>query len=129
MTIWTHGSDTLESFLDYLNHIDLTGKIKFNIQVTDEDGIDFLDLKLKLKNSKIAVDVFAKPINSFTYVVPTNFYPRKSLNIIPRGIALHLKRICDTININTWQSQLFTTIHGMSSLTDFYCSKRKGYRK
>ena len=28
-----------------------------------------------------------------------------------------------------WQSQLFTTTHGMNSLTDLYCSKRKGYRK
>ena len=47
LTIWTHGSDTLESFLDYLNQIDLTGKIKFTMQVQDEDGIEFLDLKLK----------------------------------------------------------------------------------
>ena len=28
-----------------------------------------------------------------------------------------------------WQSQLFTTTHGINSLTDLYCSKRKGYRK
>ena len=28
-----------------------------------------------------------------------------------------------------WQSQLFTTTHGMNSLTDLYCSKRKGFRK
>ena len=28
-----------------------------------------------------------------------------------------------------WQSQLFTTTHGMNSFTDLYCSKRKGYRK
>ena len=45
LTIWTHGS--LESFLDYLNQIDSTGKIKFTMQVQDKDGIEFLDLKLK----------------------------------------------------------------------------------
>ena len=28
-----------------------------------------------------------------------------------------------------WQSQLFTTTHGMNSLIDLYCSKGKGYRK
>ena len=28
LTIWRHGSDTLESFLDYLSQIDSTGKIK-----------------------------------------------------------------------------------------------------
>ena len=86
LTIWTHGSDTLESFFDYLNQIDSTGKIKFTMQVQDEDGIEFLDLKPKLENSKIAVDVFAKPTNIFTYVLPTSCYPRKSLNNVSRGI-------------------------------------------
>ena len=32
------------------------------MQVQGEDGIEFLDLKLKLKNIKIAVNVFAKPL-------------------------------------------------------------------
>ena len=66
------------------------------MQVQDEDGIEFLDLKLKLENSKIAVDVFAKPTNGFTYVLPTSSYSRKSINNIRRGIALRLRRICDT---------------------------------
>ena len=87
LKIWTHGSDTFESFLDDLNQIDSTGKIKFTIQVQDEDVIEFLDLKLKLENSKIAVVVFAKPTNRFTYVLPTSCYSRKSINNIPCGIA------------------------------------------
>ena len=62
----------------------------------DEDGLELLDLKLKYKNGKIAVDVFAKPINNFAYVLPTSCYPRKSLNNIPHGITLLLRRICDT---------------------------------
>ena len=65
LTIWTHGSDTLESFLDYLNQIDSTGKIKFTMQVQDKDGIEFLDLRFKLQNSEIAADVFTKPTNTF----------------------------------------------------------------
>ena len=39
---------------------------------------------------------FAKLTSSFTYVFPTTCYPRKSLNNVPRGIALRLRRICDT---------------------------------
>ena len=66
------------------------------MQVQDEDGIEFLDLKFKLENSKIAVDNFGKPTNSFTYVLPTSCCPRKSINNIPRGITLRLRRICDT---------------------------------
>ena len=70
MTIWIHGfgSMALESFLDYHHQIHSTGKIKFTMQVQDEDGIEILDLKLQLENSKIAVDAFAKPTNSFTYM-------------------------------------------------------------
>ena len=64
------------------------------MQVKDEDGIEFLDPKLE--NSKIPVNVFAKPSNSVTYVLLTSCYPRKSINNIPRGIALRLRRICDT---------------------------------
>ena len=93
LTIWTRCFDTPESFLDYLNQIDSIGKIKFTMQVQGDDGIEFLDLKLKLENSKIAVDVFAKPTNSFTYVLPTSCYPKKSINNIRGGIALRLRRI------------------------------------
>ena len=66
------------------------------MQVQDKDGIEFLDLKLKFENGKIAVDDFAKPTNSWTYVLPTSCYFRKTLNNIPHGIALRLRRIFDT---------------------------------
>ena len=36
------------------------------MQVQDEDELEFLDLKLIFKNGTIA-DIFANPINSFTY--------------------------------------------------------------
>ena len=39
------------------------------MQIKDEDRLEFLDLKLKFENGKIAVDVFAKPRNSSTYVL------------------------------------------------------------
>ena len=42
-------------------YIGSTGKIKFTMQVQYEDVTEFLDLKRKLENSKIAVYVFAKP--------------------------------------------------------------------
>ena len=58
--------------------------------------LEFLDLKLKWENGKITVVVHSKPTNSFTYVFPTTFYPRKSINNIPHGIALRIRRICDS---------------------------------
>ena len=49
----------LPVFQDYFNKIDSTGEIEFTMQIADENGLDFLDLKLKMnENSKINVDVF-----------------------------------------------------------------------
>lgn len=49
----------LPVFQDYFNKIDSTGEIEFTMQIADENGLDFVDLKLKMnENSKINVDVF-----------------------------------------------------------------------
>ena len=55
--VWTHDTAKLASFLDYLNNIDETGKIKFIMQIVDEiNGLEFLDLKIRCLNGKISVD-------------------------------------------------------------------------
>ena len=46
--VWTHGSATLDLFLDYLNNLHNTGKIKFKMQVANKNVLEFLDLKLKI---------------------------------------------------------------------------------
>ena len=86
----------LNLFLDYLNNLDDTGKIKFTMQFADESGLEFLDLKLKIVEGKVNVDVYSKPTNSFTYVLPSTSYPYKNIRNIPKGITLRLQHICDT---------------------------------
>ena len=94
---WKHGADTLPSFLDYLNNVDETGKIKFSMEIADQEKrLEFLDLRIKCADGKLSVDVFAKPTKRFTDVKTSTCYPRKSINNVPRGIALRLRRICDT---------------------------------
>ena len=64
---WEHETDTLPSFLDYLNSLDEAGKIKFTMKIADQGkGLEFLDLKIECVDGKLSVDVFAKPTNSFT---------------------------------------------------------------
>ena len=88
--------NTLPPFLDYVNNMDSTWKIKFTTQIADENSLEFLDLKLKMnENSKITVDVFPKPSSSFTYVMPSTRYPSNNISNVLRGIALRLKHICD----------------------------------
>ena len=95
--VWTHDAAKLPSFLDYLNNIDETGKIKFTMQIADEvNGLEFLDLKIKCLKDKLSVDVYSKPTNSFTYVLPSTCYPMKNINKVPQGVTLKLRRICDT---------------------------------
>ena len=89
--VWTHDTAKLPSFLDYLNNIDETGKIKFTMQIADEvNGLEFLDLKIKCLNGKLSVDVYSKLTNSFTYILPTTCYSMKNMNKVPQGIALRL---------------------------------------
>ena len=66
------------------------------MQVADENGLKFLDLKLKLVEGKINVDLYSKPTNSFTYVLLSTCYPYKNIRTVPKGIALRLRRACGT---------------------------------
>ena len=60
-------------------------------------SVEFPDLGLRIdKHNKIWVDVFAKPTNSFTYVLASTCYPKKNINNVPKGIALRSRTICDT---------------------------------
>ena len=63
------------------------------------------------KNSKITVDVYSKPTNSFIYVMPSTYYPSNNINNVPRGIALRLKRISNsdekfTVRSNEYKNHL-----------------------
>ena len=72
-----------------------TGKIKSTMEIAGETGLECFDLKLKINESKIRVDVYAKSTNSFSYTTPNTHYPKNIICNIPIGIALRLRRICD----------------------------------
>ena len=93
--LWEHGIAFVPLCLGYLNSVDKAGKINFTKEIANGTGLKFLDLKLKIVEGKIRVDVFAKPTNSFSYTTPNTCYSKKNIWNIPKGIALKLKRICD----------------------------------
>ena len=41
------------------------------MQVVNENGLEFFDLKLKIVEGKINTDLHSKITNSFTYVLPS----------------------------------------------------------
>ena len=40
--------------------------------------------------------MFAKDTVSFTYVLPGTRFPKSEIENIPKGVALSLRRICDS---------------------------------
>ena len=44
---------------------------------------------------RISVEIYAKPTNSFTYVLPSTCYPRNNINNVPRCIAVRIRSVCD----------------------------------
>ena len=80
-----------------MNKIDRTKKIQFTMEV-GKDVLEFLDLKLKFDKElkRILVDIFPKATNSFTYVLPSTCFPKNSIENVPKGVALRLRRICDS---------------------------------
>ena len=70
------------------------GKIKFTMETANENGLELLDLKLKIAEGKIRVHVYAKTTNSFSYTSANTCYPKNNICNIPKGIVLRLRRIC-----------------------------------
>ena len=65
------------------------------------DTLEFFKLKLKFdKESKqISVDVCSPwyaNFCSFMYVLPGTRFPKSEIENIPKGVALSLRRICDS---------------------------------
>ena len=97
IALWIHNSEDANHYLDYLNTIDLSGKIRFTMETETENGLEVLDFRLKLTSYKqITADIYSTPTNRFTYVDLKTCYPSRNINKIPEGIALRLRRICDS---------------------------------
>ena len=64
--LWSHGREFLVLFLDYINTLAPTQKIKFTMEVAEPGNyLEFSDLTLKWENGKTRVDFHSKPTNSF----------------------------------------------------------------
>ena len=48
------------------------------------------------ESKQISVDVLAKDTDSFTYVLPSTCFPKNNIKNIPKGVALRLRRICNS---------------------------------
>ena len=95
--VWPHSAEDFSLFFIYMNNIDRTKKIEFTTEVA-KDVLEFLDLKFTFDKDykRISVDIFAKATNSFTQILPSTCFPKNSTENVPKGVALWLRRICDS---------------------------------
>ena len=111
-----------------MNSIDTYGNIKFTMSVANASALEFFDLHINEQN-KICDDVYVKPTNSFTYVLPSTCYPKRNINNIPKSITLRLRRICDSdekldIRRDEYQNYLITRDYNVSLIKKQFYSVR-----
>ena len=96
--VWIHGIDELHNFVTFMNEVDETHKMRFLLQVGTNNSLNFNDLTIEMDPTthQLTTDIYAKPTNTFTYVNPNTCYPKRNIENIPFGVALRLRRICDT---------------------------------
>ena len=56
----------------------------------------FLDLQISVSSNKLMTTVYSKPTDSHFYLHSTSCHKPSSMNGIPKGVTLRLRKICST---------------------------------
>ena len=89
--IWEHSEQSLKLFLEKINSIHPT--IKFTTDWS-YSSLNFLDVKVIMKNGKIITHLYGKPTDTHQYLDSSSCYLYHCKKSIPYSQALHLNRIC-----------------------------------
>ena len=89
--VWTHGKETLEKFLNYINQVHET--IKFTAEYSTQE-VPFLDTLVYKLNNKLATKVYHKKTDDKMYLHYSSAQPRSQKDAIPYSLFIRCKRIC-----------------------------------
>ena len=90
--VWTHGEDSLNKFIEYLNSLHETIKFTHEVSYTQ---IDFLDTTVKFgQNRELITTLYNKPTDTHLYLEHSSAHPNSILTKGPYGQYLRLRRIC-----------------------------------
>ena len=89
--IWTHGEQTLKSFLESLNTFH--PNIKFTHE-SSKECISFLDLSVSLSGNKLSTDLYIKPTDRHQYLHYSSSHPDHTRKSIIFSQTLRLSRLC-----------------------------------
>ena len=83
----------VKNFTNYLNETILKDKIKFE-PVTKDTGLEFLDVKVHLKNGYLIPEIYSKETDSHEYLNPNSAHPLSVTKNNPYSVALRVRRNC-----------------------------------
>ena len=89
--MWDHGEESLKFFLEKINSIYPTIKFSGNWSYS---SVNFLDVKVIMKDGKIITDLHVKPTDTHQYLDSSLCHPYHCKKDIPYSQALRLNRIC-----------------------------------
>ena len=89
--IWEHSEESLKLFLEKINSIHPT--IKFTADWSCS-SVDFLDVKVIMKDGKIITDLYVKRTDTHQYLDSSLCHSYHCKKSIPYSQALRLIRIC-----------------------------------
>ena len=92
--IWTHGTDKLQTFIDFINKQHPT--IQFTADDKNHHKIPFLDVTVSLQDGKISTDLYVKPTDTHQYLLSSSCHPKHTKTSISYILPLGLTRICST---------------------------------
>ena len=73
----------------------LNNDLKFTMEIGGKE-ICFLDVKITIVENKLQTTVYSKPTDSHLYLHATSCHNRASINGIPKGVSLRLRRLCSS---------------------------------
>ena len=85
--------ENVERFTKHINENVLKNKIRFE-EKTSNSELEFLDVKVCLKDGYLMPMIYAKPIDAHRYLDPSSCHPRKVTRAIPLSVGLRLRRNC-----------------------------------
>ena len=89
--IWEHGEESLKLFLEKINSIHPA--IKFSADWS-YSSVNFLDIKVILKDRKIITDLYMKPTDTDQDLDSSSYHPYHCKKSIPHSQALRINKIC-----------------------------------
>ena len=65
------------------------------MEIGDQE-LCFLDVKISIVGNKLETTVYSKPTDSHLYLHASSCHAKSSINGIPKGVSLRLRRLCST---------------------------------